>query len=347
VEYRYPAAVGLVVLLAVGFVVFWAFLVFVTARALLWPGRRSYAWCVSNRQPDTPGALSPPRAFEGGSIPDPRNLPGELPFWRIAGDAPDGPVVIFSHGWAESRQSVLMRLGALLPVCREVIAWDMPGHGEAPPGRVRLGAGEAAALEDLILLAQGEDLEALEREAARMEAGAEDEADWESFIRRPARPGAPRVVLYGFSLGAGVSLHGAAGSPGRVAGVIAEAPYRMPATPARNVMRAMGFPHRLNLRPVLAAVGFVSDCGPFWRGFDRAEIAAGVGCPVLVLHGTEDAICPVEDGRAIAAAAPAGEIVELEGAGHLTVWLEEGSRERAIEAVRAFVLGLGVAGTGS
>lgn len=321
---------------------YWAFLVWVTVDALLRPPRRSLAWCLSRNQPETPASLTPPRPFEEGRLPDPCNLPEALPYWRIEGESPSGPVVIFSHGWGESRQAVLQRLDALLPVCRAVIAWDMPGHGEAPKGRCRLGDGESDALVDLAMRAQGEDLAPLEREAAEAEKELEDEADWSAILHPPPRTGAPPVVLYGFSLGAGVSLRAAADSPERIAGVIAEAPYRMPATPARSVMAAKGFPHVLNLRPALAFIGFISNCGPRWRGFDRAELAGQVRCPLLVLHGEQDAMCPPADGRAIAAAAERGEFLGLPDAGHLDIWQQDASGQAATEAVQTFISGLAV-----
>ena len=333
---------GLLLLLGIGFLVYWAFLVWVTVDALLNPPRRSLAWCLSRNQPETPASLTPPREFEAGQVPDPRNQPKALPYWRIRGEAPSGPVVIFSHGWGESRQAVLQRLEALLPVCREVIAWDMPGHGEAPRGRGRLGTDEADALGDLLLLAQGEVLDELEHEAAVMEEELEDEADWGEFFDRAPKPGAPSVVLYGFSLGAGVSLDAAASKRKRVAGVIAEAPYRTPTTPARSVMAARGFPHVLNLRPALTLIGFISSCGPRWAGFDRAGLAEQVTCPLLVLHGEQDTVSPPEDGRAIAGAAERGEYLGLPDAGHVDIWQQDASRRAATEAVRAFITGLPV-----
>lgn len=324
-------------LLALGFLIYWAFLVWVTLRALLNPPRRSLAWCLSHNQPESPAALTPPREFNEGTFPDPRNRPHELPFWRIPGDAPDGPVVVFSHGWGQSRQAVLQRLDALLPVCREILAWDLPGHGEAPPGRGHLGTSESDTLNDLILIAQGEDLDALEREAERMESDLEDEADWDEFFDRAPRDGAPPVVLYGFSLGAGVSLQAAANLPKRIAGVIAEAPYRMPSTPARSVMHAKGFPHVLNLRPALTLVGALSPHGPRWRGFDRAEVAAEIACPLLVLHGSRDTMCPSGDGRAIAAAAPRGTFTGIESAGHRDIWQNDDTRRAATDAIATFI----------
>lgn len=301
---------GLLTLLAAGFVVFWALLVALTLHALLYPPRRTFAWCVSRGEPADPGALAPARPFESGSIESP-GRPGEiLPLWTIAGEDPLGPIVIFSHGWAESKQTVLARLGALAPVCSKIIAWDLPGHGEASRGHARLGVSER-------------------RELATIVGRVTDEAAAEGA----ARP----IVLFGFSLGAGVSIEAAAASEGVIAGVIAEAPYRLPWTPARNVMELKGFPHRLNLRPALLLAGAALGAGPFWGSFDRAAYAACLACPLLVIHGSEDEICPIEDGRAIAEAAPQGRLVEVAGAAHLDLWSEEHALRTSTDAVRSFL----------
>lgn len=42
-----------------------------------------------------------------------------------------------------------------------------------------------------------------------------------------------------------------------------------------------------------------------------------IGVPTLVIHGTADAIIPVEAGRAAAARIPGAELVELDGVGHV------------------------------
>jgi 3-oxoadipate enol-lactonase len=41
-----------------------------------------------------------------------------------------------------------------------------------------------------------------------------------------------------------------------------------------------------------------------------------IEAPALVVHGTEDVIVPVENGRRLAARLPNAEYLELEGAGH-------------------------------
>ncbi|MBK7404719.1 MAG: alpha/beta fold hydrolase [Phycisphaerales bacterium] len=292
---------GLVTLFAAGFAIFWAYLVGLTYRSLTRPARRSFAWCVSRGQPADPGALSPPVPFEERSA---RLEPGgETPYWAIPGARPDRPAILFCHGWAESRQAVLQRLDALLPHCSTLCAFDLPGHGEAPPGPCRLGLTEHRAL---LALA--------------------DEVS-------PSRP----VLVCGYSLGAGVCVRAAAEQPERIAAVIAEAPYRFPWTPARDVMESRGFPHRLNLYPalVLAGLRFVGD--PLWRRYDRAAFSARTRAAILILHGIRDTMCPIEDGRAIAYAAPRARIAEIPEAAHGDMWTHPEARATASEAISLFL----------
>ena len=51
--------------------------------------------------------------------------------------------------------------------------------------------------------------------------------------------------------------------------------------------------------------------------FDISDRLYEVTTPTLVFHGTDDAVWPVERGRALADGLPRGEFVALEGAGHL------------------------------
>ena len=54
--------------------------------------------------------------------------------------------------------------------------------------------------------------------------------------------------------------------------------------------------------------------------------------PTLVVHGTEDQLLPVENGRLIAARTPGSHLEIFEGAGHLFFWEQP---ERSAELVRA------------
>jgi pimeloyl-ACP methyl ester carboxylesterase len=303
--------IGLAGLLAAGLALFVAALIWHTAWTLRHPPRRTTAWALARSLPTDPSCLGPrPPAFVEWSFTAPRA--GPFPVWDITGQDPAGPVVIVTHGWGESRVVGLQRSAALASVARRVIAWDLPGHGDSP-GLCGLGVTEVPLLLSLI-----------------------------DHVAEPGRGRTP-LVLFGSSLGAGVSIAAAAERPGDVAGVIAEAPYRVPMTPARNVLRGAGLPYRLTLRPALGLLGLRLGRGLSWAidrsagGFDRAVIAARCSTPLLVLHGTIDEVCPIEDGRAIAGAAPRGRIVEVAGAGHTNLWTQEPFTSRCAEAARDFL----------
>lgn len=288
---------GFLALLATGAALYWSVVVLYIARSLRSPPRCTYASAIARGLPGDPSELPRPLDAHNWSFTW-RNL--SLPVWDIALDD-RGPVIILTHGWANSRVGALPRIPPLAGAgAGRLIAWDMPGHGEAP-GRATLGLREPGALEALVaeVRAQGE--------------------------RRP-------IVLYGWSLGAGVSI-AAAAAGADTALVVAESPYRLPVTPAAAVMRERGVPPLGRLRPALALVALGAGADPLWRGFDRARLAARLPCPLLVIHGSRDTISPVSDGEAIARAAPRGRIVIIECAGHNDLWSEPYA-ESAAHAVR-------------
>jgi len=318
---------GLALLLAVGLALFWGMLTWQAARLIGRPPRRTYAWTVSRGVPGDPSELIPARAFEPISLDIPGTRGAPIPVWDIRGDEPRAPVVVFSHGWGESRIAVLQRIGALAPHCSRIVAWDMPGHGERPNGPSPLGTHEASELAAIVAYARGERLDS-------------EGFDLQACLEGGPRAGSPPIVLHGFSLGAGVSLACAALAPAWIDGVIAEAPYRLPWTPARNVLRDMGLPWRTNLMPAMWMLGAARSVRPSWRGFDRAVIASRVHCPVLVIHGTADEVCPIEDGRKIANATAHGRIVEIPGARHLELWTVEPHRAACAAATGEFLRGI-------
>jgi pimeloyl-ACP methyl ester carboxylesterase len=54
--------------------------------------------------------------------------------------------------------------------------------------------------------------------------------------------------------------------------------------------------------------------------------------PTLVVHGTEDQMLPVENGRLVASRIPGSRLEIFDGVGHLFFWEQP---ERAAELVRA------------
>jgi pimeloyl-ACP methyl ester carboxylesterase len=105
------------------------------------------------------------------------------------------------------------------------------------------------------------------------------------------------MVLHGVSIGCGVAVPLAASRP--VKGLILESPFTSLADAAHSVY------------PFL-------PCGLLLRDrYDNLGTAPRVACPVLLLHGTEDEIVPVEQGRRLAAAFPRpAKLVLAEGARH-------------------------------
>jgi len=308
---------GLSLLLGAGFLVGLGVMILRSVLILSAPPRRTYAYAISRGLPSNPAeipSLSHPDAhvqFSQWSF-DSRGL--VLPVWDIRGLHPAGPTIVLSHGWGNSRVTMLRRAQALLPLCSRLVLWDMPGHGDAP-GLCTLGVREADDLAALLRVLNDD-------------------------------PGV-RIVLYGFSLGAGVSI--VRGNAPGVCGVIAEAPYRAPITPARNVMRNTATPYRLNLPPAMAILGF-------WRAgvrgmltwpltrprtpFDRKDHAARLTVPLLVLHGSDDRVSPPSDGAAIAAAAPHGVLAEIAGGAHSDLWSNPAMLAASTDAVSRFIRGL-------
>lgn len=317
---------GLTILLLAGLALSWGGAVAHLAWSLTHPPRRTYAHALRRGWPGTPAEIPAvaggPREFSEWTFTS-RGL--VLPVWDLRGDDPAGPVFILTHGWGQSRISGLLRAAALAPLASRLILWDLPGHGESPrASRCALGVREPL---DLLAL-----IETLTGAPPRTAAPAPPAAGSASV----------RIVLHGFSLGANIALAAAAalGDAPRLAAVIAEAPYRLPQTPARRVMRSRGLPHGVTLAAALALLGLWLRVRRFQRsggGFDRARHAAAVKVPLLVVHPELDAISPPVDGRAIAAAAPRGRFVSIPGAGHTDAWTQEPARHHAFAAVSAFL----------
>jgi len=110
-------------------------------------------------------------------------------------------------------------------------------------------------------------------------------------------PGRPRVIC-GWSLGAAVAMQLAARRPAETAGLILLSPWTD--------------------LPSLAGEHF-----PGWlvsmllrERYDSLALAPELRRPVLVVHGREDGIIPVDHGRRLADALPAASYLEVPDAGH-------------------------------
>jgi pimeloyl-ACP methyl ester carboxylesterase len=286
------------------------------------PPRRTFAVALAQGRPADPSQLPEALAFREFSFA----CDGlSLSAWEVTGKAPGGPTCVLTHGFGDSKLGGLSRVPALAACCSRLVLWDMPGHGESP-GSCAQGTSEVLALRAL--------LAALPRDAQ----------------------GERGVVLYGWSMGAGVSIacaglllreakagqaHMGEPHPPRVRGIIAESPYRLARTPAENVLRVSGLPRGMWLRAALGLIGashrVPRELSLKDEAFDRAAWATRLqGVPLLVLHGSDDHVSPIEDGRAISQAAQ-GELHELAGGGHFGLWTDSTSAASCALAAQQFV----------
>jgi uncharacterized protein len=251
------------------------------------PDRLTLGVAIGRRMATEPSELGMTGRELTFRFPDDSTSPG----WVIDGNEPAGPMVILVHGWSNSRLGALAKARRIWPHAGKVVVFDLRGHGESTARICEFGAAER---DDI---------------AAVME-----QADALDDSGKGPRP----VVLFGSSLGAGLAIAAATQGPehlrDRIVGVVAEGPYRRPMEPIAGHLRAMGWPSQpfCFLTGVYLALRF----GPRIGRFDRAELAAQLRRPLLVLHGCEDRICPIDSARQIAAAAPQGELVEFEAGGH-------------------------------
>ncbi|MEM7621812.1 MAG: alpha/beta fold hydrolase [Planctomycetota bacterium] len=269
-------------LLAIGASLYWALLVTLTAWRLVAPPRRTYAWAISRGVPGDPH-----EAFGVTFESVERRLDGgpRVPVWEIAGDAAAGPVVIVSHGWGSGRVEMLGRAKMLRSVASRVVLWDLPGHGESG-GLCTLGSRETRLLDRLATDA----------------------------VERFARP----VVLYGWSLGAEISIRAAAGRSD-IAGLVVDGVYASGWVPAKRLLAERGVPWGATLGPALAVIGTAFGLRPARRFFRMTDVCEGVSAPVLMLHGARDQVAPIDAAERIAAAR--GWRIEIDAdAGHATAW---------------------------
>lgn len=200
-------------------------------------------------------------------------------------------------------------MAALCRGASRVLLFDLPGHGESC-GWCALGTRREIEVVRLVI------------ESARPTSG--DLA------------GVP-IVLIGWSMGAGIAI-ACAECGMSVSAVVAEAPYRLAGTPARNVLRSARLPHRLNLPVALVLLNLRVGGDLREARFDRAMRAGAPGFPpMLVIHGEFDEISPIEDGRTIAHAARMGEFVMIEGGDHNGLWTDALLRAQCERAVLGFL----------
>ncbi|MCP2167158.1 alpha/beta hydrolase [Goodfellowiella coeruleoviolacea] len=120
-------------------------------------------------------------------------------------------------------------------------------------------------------------------------------------------PGSGRVVVVGHSAGGHLALHAAAVAP--APGLVATVAL----APVADLVAA----HRLAL-DVDAVAAFLGGAPEPHGDLDPVRLPTP-SRPVVLVHGTEDAIVPIELAHSYAAAHPATRLVSVPGAGHFAL----------------------------
>jgi len=270
---------GLLLLLLAGLALVLLIGAAMIVRAIARPPRKTYAHALAKGDPTDPSELG--RAAEAVTfrLPDETTTPG----WIIAGDAPDGPTVVILHGFGDSRFGAMTRIAMLGPHASRLVVFDLRGQGESTATYCR--GGETEVADAIAILNQ---------------------------------LGDRRVVLLGYSMGGQIAMAvaGRLAQRGdeRVIGVIADGPYRRWQTPIVGTLRCKGLP-AFPLVPLARAM-IVLGMGRAVL-FDRGVDAGAMRCPMLILHGEADPVCPIEEARSLAEASPAATLVTFEEGTHL------------------------------
>ncbi|MDF1809144.1 MAG: alpha/beta hydrolase [Phycisphaerales bacterium] len=295
--------IGLLQLLSVGLILYLFILIIYTMWGLTHPHRQTYASAMSKKLPGDPSELDNPLEYEERVVTGSR---GKIYTWIIKGKKIDGPTVVMTHGWGSSRLGGLKRLSPIVDLANEVILWDLPGHGDSQ-GITNLGSSE--------------------------------HHDLKMIIEQCVDADSKGVVLYGWSMGAGVSLAAATENKDAfpIIGVICESPYILPQTPALNVIKLRGVPYRFNVKPAIQLIGILFGVGRKWNGFPRDEICKQVNQPVLIIHGDQDPVCPISDGQQISDSAPNSKMITIEGGGHNNLWTDSVFVEQMKKTIASFL----------
>jgi len=248
---------------------------------LVWyPPRKTYARALARGDATDPADLE----LESESVQFSFRGGVTSPGWLLPGLDEAGPAIVIIHGYGDSRYGALRCVKLLQSYASELVVFDLRGHGESSKSYSTAGVVES---EDILTLL--------------------DQFD------------APHgVVLYGYSMGGRIAIAAAAMAEEelsrRIKGVIADGPYRTWYEPVRHIIKLRRYPTQpfiLLARLVLYLFNRRSEHD------DTRDHAVKLQCPLLVLHGSDDLICPLDSARQIAEAAKAGKLVVFEGGGHL------------------------------
>ena len=297
---------GLIILIASALVILMAMLAALLAREMRRPPRHSAAYALAKGLPSDPEDLSPPLAFEEWWLDRPDGA--QLPVWdmftreQCEGDRSKFTAVLV-HGWGHGRVDLLSRVDVLRPYVDRIVLYDLRGHGESRNCLSNLGMAEQ---DDLLAVVE--------------------------------QVGPSHALLVGHSMGAVIALKAVTkavreklAAAERLAGVIAYGPYCEFHCSLQGRLKVAGYP----ARPMTdLALLLLRLCGLKPLSLSEQDIAA-IKCPILLIHGCDDKVAPLEHSRRLAQAAPRATLYEIENAAHVNAHAIDVERHNQI--VRDFL----------
>lgn len=219
--------------------------------------------------------------------------------WHLPASSPARPVVVICHGLGANKQNFLHAVSLVHSVDYNVLIFDFPGHGDSDGRTFTFGIKES------------EDVKAA--------------CD---FVR--SRHPSSKVYGLGYSVG-GSALLRMASQHGGFDKIVIDSSF---ANAERVALHSMLWYLGPFKRPTF-------HVGRFWgwvfSGVDVAEhnpeeYIARVRCPLLIIHGTADAMIPIsESERLQSAAAGNATLWKVDNAGHIETIEDPAYRERLRE----------------
>jgi len=229
---------------------------------------------------------------------------GSAPAWYVRGSSTRWAIVVHAMGAPRAQGLPVLPLLRRLGFSTLVISYrNDPAAPASPDGLSHLGADEWHDLDGAAAYAQ--------------------------------RHGAQRQVLIGYSMGGAMVCDFLRRSPraGRVVAAVLDSPVLEWRRPLAAAAARASLP-KLLIGPAEELIGWRT--GVRLAEEDQLAHAAELHTPMLLLHGTADAVVPIADSRALAAEAPGRvRLVGFPGAGHVTSWQTD--PRRYVAAVEAFL----------
>jgi alpha-beta hydrolase superfamily lysophospholipase len=216
--------------------------------------------------------------------------------------------------WVNAKGRVTVTLGAPGAILR---GWSYAGANPKAPTIVFFGgSGDTIERNDAnmrALAALGPSVVAYDYRGYGFSVGLSDVARMEEDALRIVNAvaqtaGARGVVVYGYSFG--TAMAASAASQTTVAGVILAAPYASAQEELAPASEAAGIP------PAIATA--LTSASDAVAAFANVDFVGRIQAPLLILHGTDDAVVPIAQGREVLAASTSQQkdLVELAGLGH-------------------------------